>query len=373
MSPAGRMARGVGRVFRTRYPGFVFGLPLGRNEIPIFTYHDVERAQFSRDLDFLQHNGYRTLGLEEFLSATSGKTGPARGRSVLLTFDDARKSFWQVALPLLKERGARAVLFAPSYWMSDPGSRPAGTDLFMSWQQLRECASSGVVDVQSHAHRHALVFTDESLADFANPSAVRRYDIYDWPMRGPNGSEELGPPPLGTPIYRATPLLSAEHRYLENRELAAACQQLVASAGGRDFFAQPGWERRLRSFHRERAARERGSFMSSADLRRLMQSEFQRSREEFYSHLGYAPKHLAYPWMLGSRMSLELARESGIQVAFGVALDYRAAKDRTLPIPVFGRLKSDWIRLLPGSGRANVLTLIGRKVFGFPQMQNLAH
>jgi hypothetical protein len=72
-------------------------------------------------------------------------------------------------------------------------------------------------------------------------------------------------------------------------------------------------------------------------------------------------------------MSLELARESGIQVAFGVALDYRAAKDRTLPIPVFGRLKSDWIRLLPGSGRANVLTLIGRKVFGFPQMQNLAH
>jgi peptidoglycan/xylan/chitin deacetylase (PgdA/CDA1 family) len=367
------MVRSLGRVFRTHYPGFVFGLPLRRNEIPVFTYHDVERDQFSRDLDFLQHNGYRTLSLEEFLSAASGKARAAHGRSVLLTFDDARKSFWHVALPLLKERGARAVLFAPSYWMSDPGERPPNTDLFMSWAQLRECVSSGVVDVQSHAHRHALVFADESLADFANPEAMRRYDIYDWPMRGADGSEQLGPPPLGTPIYRATPLLSAERRYLENADLAAACQQLVASGGGREFFAQSGWQQRLRSFHRERAARLRGSFMSATDLRRLMQSEFQRSREEFHSYLGYAPKYLAYPWMLGSRTSLELARESGILVAFGVALDYRAAKDRSQPIPLFGRLKCDWIRLLPGSGRANLLTLIGRKVFGFPQMQNLAH
>jgi peptidoglycan/xylan/chitin deacetylase (PgdA/CDA1 family) len=371
MSLAGRMVRSARRVFRTHYPGFLFGLPLGRDEIPVFTYHDLERDQFSGDLDFLQQNGYRTLSLEEFLTAAAGKTPPER--SVLLTFDDARKSFWQVALPLLKERGARAVLFAPSYWMSDPAARPSGTDLFMSWAQLRECVSSGLVDVQSHAHRHALVFADETLVDFANPQAMRRYDVYDWPMRGTNGSEQLGPPPLGTPIYGATPLLSAERRYLENGELAAASQQLVASGGGADFFAQSGWERRLRSFHRKQAARQRGRFLSSADLRRLMQSEFQCSREEFHSHLGYAPKYLAYPWMLGSRMSLELARESGIQVAFGVALDYRAARDRSQLIPVFGRLKCDWIRLLPGSGRANVLTLVGRKVFGFPQTQNLAH
>jgi peptidoglycan/xylan/chitin deacetylase (PgdA/CDA1 family) len=373
MSLAGRMARSVGRVFRTHYPGFVFGLPLGRNEIPVFTYHDVERDQFSRDLDFLERNGYRALSLEEYLAAATGNSSRRQGRSVLLTFDDARTSFGQVALPLLRERGARAVLFAPSHWMSDPATRSAGTDLFMSWAQLRECVNSGLVDVQSHAHRHALVFTDGVLADFANPEALLRYDIYDWPMREINGSEQLGPPPLGTPIYRAAPLLSAERRYLESAELAIACQQLVESEGGRDFFAQPRWQRRLRQFHRERAARLPGSFMSAADLRRLIRSEFERSRDEFVSHLGYAPKYLAYPWMLGSRTSLELARELGIQVAFGVALDFRAAKDRSLPIPVFGRLKCDWIRLLPGSGRANVLTLVGRKVFGFPQMQNLAH
>jgi hypothetical protein len=147
----------------------------------------------------------------------------------------------------------------------------------------------------------------------------------------------------------------------------------VEGSGGRHFFAQPGWRRRLRQFHREQATRLHGSFMPLAELRRLIQSEFERSREEFVTHLGYTPTCLAYPWMLGSRTSLELAHDSGIQVAFGVALDYRAAIDGSLPIPVYGRLKCDWIRLLPGSGRANVLSLIGRKVFGFAQMQNLAH
>jgi peptidoglycan/xylan/chitin deacetylase (PgdA/CDA1 family) len=371
MSPAGHMARSVGRVFRTHYPGFVFGLPLGRDEIPIFTYHDVERDELARDLDFLQRNGYQTLSLEEFVGASSRKARP--GPSVLLTFDDARKSFWQVALPLLRERAARAVLFASTHWMGDPASRPAGTDLFMTWAQLRSCLESGLVEVQSHAHRHALVFSDDSLADFANPAALLRYDIYDWPMRGTGGSEQLGAPPMGTPIYQATPLLSAERRYLESEELARTCQQWVESGGGGDFFAQPGWERRLRRFHRQQAVRLRGNFMPPAELQRLMQSEFERSREEFVSHLGYPPTYLAYPWMLGSRTSLELAREYGIRAAFGVALDYRAARDRTLPMPVYGRLKCDWIRLLPGSGRANVLSLVGRKVSGFAQAQNLAH
>src|SRR5262249_10170941 len=117
MGPAGRLTRSLGRVLRTHYPGFVFGLPLGRSEVPVFTYHDVERAPLAGDLAFLQNNGYRTLSLDEFMDASSMKADPAR--RVLLTFDDARKSFWDVALPLLREYRARAVLFAPTRWITD--------------------------------------------------------------------------------------------------------------------------------------------------------------------------------------------------------------------------------------------------------------
>ena len=98
MNDIGRLLRTASRVSRTRYPGFIFGLPLSRNEIPVFTYHDVETQVFARDLEFLHGNGYRTLSLEEYLAARNGGRRPAR--AVLLTFDDARKSFWTVAMPL---------------------------------------------------------------------------------------------------------------------------------------------------------------------------------------------------------------------------------------------------------------------------------
>jgi hypothetical protein len=78
--------------------------------------------------------------------------------------------------------------------------------------------------------------------------------------------------------------------------------------------------------------------------------------------------------MLGSPLSLELAKRHGIRTAFGVALDYGAERRRArLPIPVFGRLKCDWLQFLPGRQRSNVLTAVGRKLSGIAKLQHLAH
>src|SRR5690606_5641594 len=131
-----------------------------RGEIPIFNYHEVTRAQLEPDLAYLRENGYATLGLGEYLRAAASR---APRRAVLLTFDDAWSSFFSVAFPLLREYGMRAVVFAPTHWVD--GNGPAG--LFMSWREVRECAASGFVDVQSHAWRHALVHTSNRLSGFA--------------------------------------------------------------------------------------------------------------------------------------------------------------------------------------------------------------
>jgi hypothetical protein len=78
--------------------------------------------------------------------------------------------------------------------------------------------------------------------------------------------------------------------------------------------------------------------------------------------------------MLGSPLSLELAKRHGIRTAFGVALDYGAERRRaSLPIPVFGRLKCDWLQFLPGERRSNVLAAVGRKLSGIAKLQHLAH
>jgi peptidoglycan/xylan/chitin deacetylase (PgdA/CDA1 family) len=367
---ARRAALAFRNVLRTRYPLFLLGLPASRGEIPVFIYHDVEPEAFARELQFLRANHYRIIGLDEFLAAGGRKSG-GREKRVLLTFDDARSNFYEVALPVLRTFDARATLFVPSYW-----ARPAsvtGSGLFMSWDQVRACAESGHVDVQSHAHRHALVATSDQLVGFATPHLIRRYDVYDWPMRNSATGERLGPPASGTPIYRATPLLSAKQRYLESPGLTEACTQWVLESGGDAFFGLANWAARLHRFFRCRSQVLRGELMTEQDFSRLLSSEFELARQEFQAHLGYAPTSIAYPWMLGSHRSLELARRHGFRTAFGVAVDYRRASRGRLPLQVFGRLRSDWLPLLPGRGRASFLSIAARKLATFSGSQPLAH
>ena len=112
--------------------------------------------------------------------------------------------------------------------------------------------------------------------------------------------------------------------------------------------------------------------MTQAGFARLVNAELELAREEFRAQLGYAPTSLAYPWMLGSPSSVELARRHGFRHAFGVALDYRRARHENLPLPVFGRLRSDWLPLLPGRGRASFLSIAAAKLV-HPRGQPLAH
>jgi peptidoglycan/xylan/chitin deacetylase (PgdA/CDA1 family) len=375
LTRARRAARGLAGALRTHYPGFVFGLPLQRNCVPVFIYHDVESARFAADLEFLRRNRYRTLSLAEFLSSRERKSGPD-GRGVLLTFDDARRSFHEQALPVLRDFGARATLFVPTQWISERRSDDGetnGAETFMTWDQVRASAHSGLVDVESHAHRHALVLTSGRVLDFANPRTLARYDIYDWPMRNTPAGDVLGRFPPGAPIYAATPLLSAERRFIEDPNITLACTDLVARSGGPAFFARPDWNTVLRRVHALRSQGSCGRLLPHPEFRELVASEFELSRDSFIQHLGRAPRYLAYPWMMGSPLSLALARSFGIQGVFGVALDFGRARDPRLPVGAFGRLKADWLPLLPGDGRASFLSIAAGKLAGIAKTQHLAH
>ena len=368
-----RAAHGIAGLLRTRYPRFVFGLPQAAGDIPVFIFHEVDTAAFARQLEYLHGNGYRTLALAEFLALAARKSGQRGARQVLLTFDDARLNFHQQALPALRACGAHATVFAPTLWMGT--ARPAASERFMSWGQLKECADSGLVDVASHAHRHALVFESHRLAGFATPRLLERYDVYDWPMRRDGGGDRLGRPDPGTPLYGAAPLLSARTRYLESPTLREACTALVERVGAADFFARPDCYSRLLKLHRSRAGALPGRYADEEEFRALVASEFEQSRAAFETHLGFAPTAFAYPWMLGSPLSLQLARDFGIRCAFGVATDFGRARalSHRGPLPVFGRTKGEWLELLPGRNRARLLPVLARKMAGFAQQQHLAH
>lgn len=370
MSALHRALRTTRRILRTRYPGFLFGLPVRAGEIPIFNYHDVEGPELRGDLEFLAMNGYRTLTLEEFLA----REGVSRdGREVLLTFDDARASVASVGLPLLQRFGAHAVLFVPTYWVGEIDRRSPEAALFMSWDDVRKCRESGVFSIECHAHRHALVHTSPRLVAFATPSMRARYDVYDWPMRDAGGQQHLGYAPLGTPVYAAAPLLSADRCYLESVDVARACQAYVAAEGGARFFNSRHALGALRSVHDRALAREKARFMDRATLTRLIASDLELSWAAFARHLQSQPKCFAFPWMVGSPMALQMLRDIGALAVFGCALDYGYERRGDLPVRVFGRLKSDWLQFLPGERRAHLAAALSRKLVTFASLQNIAH
>src|SRR5690606_10297242 len=118
---------------------------------------------------------------------------------------------------------------------------------FMTWRELADCAASGVVDVELHSHRHALVASSSTLVGFASPGMLARHDLFDWPMRREQGLDVPGRPPPGTPVYESQPLLSATTRVYEPAEAAEACRELIEAAGGAAaFFGRPGAEAALR-------------------------------------------------------------------------------------------------------------------------------
>ena len=78
---------------------------------------------------------------------------------MLLSFDDGYASFYTRVYPLLKAFGYPAVLALVGSWLDAPedatvmyGDQPVPRRNFMSWEQLREVAASGLVEIASHSY-----------------------------------------------------------------------------------------------------------------------------------------------------------------------------------------------------------------------------
>ena len=90
-----------------------------KNELPKKALNDkgqivddcvVSAENFKEQMRFLKKKGYHTLSLDEFYDfVINGAKIPEK--SVLITFDDGRKSNFINAYPILKENGFRAVIF----------------------------------------------------------------------------------------------------------------------------------------------------------------------------------------------------------------------------------------------------------------------
>ena len=363
-----------------RYPAFVTGGSLPRGDVPVFVFHSVEPETFGRQLRHLADNGYVSLSVDEYYQGLVGAR-PYPERAVLLTFDDGRGSLWSVGAPLLRRHGLKGVVFlVPARMRSRPGplpptlddleagraskdavlAREAGEGAFLSWEEVGTLARAGVFEFESHTLTHARIHVAPRLAGFVRPEMRRGYAAMDVPLvaEGPRDllAEDV---PLGTPILTSAPRTSEQLRFFEEPDLRSACVAAVAAGGGEDFFRNVDAEARLRRLFRGRPIR--GRFETPEERESSLRRELALARTIIEERTGRPAVHLCYPWHAAGPTARRLAREEGYVTAFcgkvpGVVVS-RAGSD---PLAI-ARIGDDYVELLPGRGRASLLTVLRRK------------
>lgn len=370
-----KFVRTIKRISQTYYPGFIFNTRSYPNSVPVFVYHDIQPEDFEADLRFLKINGYITISIDDFLK----KNFNSSHKYVLLTFDDARRNFYDTVFPLLKKYNFRATIFLPTFWIKrncdlDIKSSDIHANLFMKWEEVRDCKNSFLIDVQSHGYRHALVYNTKCLETFVTPDFLKNYDVFDWPMRRHDNVDSLGYPKLGTPIYSAKPLLSSSHRIVEDERISKICQSVVSENGGSSFFYKKNWADLLEKVFYVEYKHGAGFFKSGKDdFISLIKTEFTLSGNDFEDNLNVRPKYFAFPWELGTDFSIQSAAETGLKALFGVGKDFSRVQNKKHPVPCFSRIKGDWLRFLPGEGRKRFRDVFIKKIKGFHNIQHPVH
>jgi len=133
------------------------------HKIPILTYHEIGENsknnynisvnEFTRQMRLLHELRYNTLSLKELAES---QLDPSKSFFVL-TFDDGHKSNFNIAAPILKQFGFKAIFFISTGLIDR-------NDSFMNWRQVIELHNSGH-SIQSHAHSHRFLnhLTDEEV------------------------------------------------------------------------------------------------------------------------------------------------------------------------------------------------------------------
>ncbi len=124
---------------------------------PILEYHMVTEnprpgaekyvvppADFAEQLDYLASEGYTTITPQDYARARKGKqTLPEK--PVILSFDDGYEDNHRVVLPMLEERGMKAVFYVVTNDIGLPG--------YMTWDNLFDMERRGM-EIGSHTANH---------------------------------------------------------------------------------------------------------------------------------------------------------------------------------------------------------------------------
>lgn len=324
--------------------------------IPVLYYHrvgapdpehlSIPTEAFRRQMEYLVARGFRTLHCVDLADHLAGKhviTRPA----VMVTFDDGFRDNLREAAPILESLGLKAVLFQSSGLIRPEDSAPAASYRgfnqahtaarrgdkgdFLSRSELQQLRRSGLIEVQSHGHAHAQVFTGPAITGWF-PETDQHWGIL---------SAYQDPLLEGCwPVFRRAPGL-VNRAFIPDMKAIKAGLNLSTNVSERRRTALPNWL----SPEPEEAFSAR------------VKTDLAQSRQELreFSPSADGISSLCWPWGAHSPASTGIAREVGFKAAFltstganvpgtdPFAISRFAIRSSSLPKFAFGV----WLRSIP--------------------------
>ena len=179
---------------------------------PLASPTAIRASDLAAQFAWLKANGYRPVSVDAIIAARNGGAAlPAK--ALLLTFDDGLKDVYTRAFPLLKQFGYPAVIALVGVWLDvaagktvDYDGAARSRDDFVTWDEVREMQSSGLIEVATHA-----------------------YDLHQGILANPQGNTQ---PAAITRLY-ANGLYEPDGEYLARieKDLAASSRTIQRQTG----------------------------------------------------------------------------------------------------------------------------------------------
>lgn len=130
--------------------------------LPIVMYHDLTQDEnatnkmtvtverFRLDMEFLKEFGYTALLPADLIAIKQG-TQQMPQKPIMITFDDGYRSNYDWAYPVLQQTGMKAAIAVVAYNIK-PQAEASETRHSMTWEEVKEMADSGVVEIGLHTY-----------------------------------------------------------------------------------------------------------------------------------------------------------------------------------------------------------------------------
>ena len=104
---------------------------------------NIKIADFIKQIDLIKKNGFNFIEANNFENSLVNLN---KRKQILLTIDDAFKSFYDQAWPILKKDKIPFLLFV--------NTREIGSKGYMTWDQIKEVSEEKFVHIGNHSYSH---------------------------------------------------------------------------------------------------------------------------------------------------------------------------------------------------------------------------